>query len=93
MNVAIIGAGLSGLIAARTLTGAGHQVVVFERARSVGGRLATRRIDGARLDHGAQFFTVRSDEFGAYVDRWRAEGLVREWCRGFTAVEIGRAHV
>jgi renalase len=84
VKIAVVGAGLSGLMAARTLAGSGHEVVVFERSRSPGGRLATRRIDGARVDHGAQFFTVRDDVFGQYVRQWQADGLVREWCRGFT---------
>jgi renalase len=84
VKVAIVGAGLSGLMAARTLAGAGHEVVAFDKGRSPGGRLATRRIDGARVDHGAQFFTVRDDVFGRFVDQWKADGLVREWCRGFT---------
>jgi predicted NAD/FAD-dependent oxidoreductase len=53
------------------------------------GRLATRRIGGGRFDHGAQFFTVRTDEFGEHVAQWRAAGLVVEWCRGFGDVEDG----
>ena len=60
-----------------------NDVVVLERGRSPGGRMATRRIGGATVDHGAQFFTVRSDEFGAMVNGWIADGVVTEWCRGF----------
>lgn len=82
-RVGIVGAGLAGLLAGRTLVDAGHDVVLFDKGRSPGGRLATRRIAGARLDHGAQFFTSRDDRFGALVDRWVTAGLVREWCRGF----------
>ena len=83
MRTVVVGAGLSGLVAARTLHDAGHEVTVFDKGRGVGGRLATRRIDAAVLDHGAQFFTVRSDEFAAMVDGWSRDGVVREWCRGF----------
>ena len=72
-------------MAGRALVAAGHEVVLFDKGRSPGGRLATRRIEGARLDHGAQFFTVRTDEFQQHVDRWTADGLVYEWCRGFSA--------
>lgn len=89
MRVAVVGAGLAGLMAARALTDGGHQVVLFDKGRSPGGRLATRRIGDARLDHGAQFFTVRSDTFGAHVDTWIADGLVYEWCRGFGASADG----
>lgn len=82
-DVLVIGAGLSGLLAARELTASGLSVAVVDKGRSVGGRLATRRIGAARLDHGAQFFTVRGDDFRAVVDRAVAAGVVHEWCRGF----------
>jgi predicted NAD/FAD-dependent oxidoreductase len=58
MNIAIVGAGLAGLAAARELRRAGHDVVIFEKSRAIGGRLASRRaeIDGHVIvfDHGAQ---------------------------------------
>lgn len=83
----VVGAGISGLMAARRLSELGvHRgatVTVLDKGRSVGGRLATRRIGDAVLDHGAQFFTVRDDVFAAHVDAWRTAGVVREWCRGF----------
>jgi renalase len=82
-RVVVVGAGLSGLVAARTLTDAGVDVVVLDKARGVGGRLATRRIGDARFDHGAQFFTVRGDEFRRLVEAAIADGVVEEWCRGF----------
>ena len=53
-SIAIIGAGMTGLAAARTLTGAGHSVTLYEKSRSVGGRVATRRVEGCIFDHGAQ---------------------------------------
>lgn len=81
--VGIVGAGAAGLMAARTLQAAGHDTVLFDKGRSVGGRLATRRIGEARLDHGAQFFTARDPRFLALVEQWARDGVVREWCRGF----------
>jgi len=83
MNVIVVGAGLSGLMAAQSLQSQGHTVTVFDKGRGVGGRLATRRMDDATLDHGAQFFTVRSDEFAQHVKSWIAAGVVHEWCKGF----------
>ena len=54
MRIAVIGAGLSGLAAARRVIAQGHDAVVFEKSRGLGGRLATRRTDdGMPLDHGA----------------------------------------
>jgi renalase len=82
MKIAIVGAGLSGLVAARRLA-TDHEVVLFDKGRSVGGRLATRRIGDAVLDHGAQFFTVRGDDFRSQVDDWLDRGLAHVWCHGF----------
>ena len=87
MNIVVIGAGLSGLVAAQSLQAQGHKVLVVDKGRSVGGRLATRRIGTATLDHGAQFFTVRSDEFAKHVDAWIQQGVVREWCKGFATAD------
>ncbi|MFN7135418.1 MAG: NAD(P)/FAD-dependent oxidoreductase, partial [Myxococcales bacterium] len=56
MQVAVIGAGLAGTVAARSLADAGHEVVIWEKSRGVGGRTSSRRAgDGARFDHGAPF--------------------------------------
>lgn len=82
MRVAVVGAGVSGLAAARALAGE-HDVVVLDKGRSVGGRLATRRIGEATLDHGAQFFTARGDAFRSQVDDWLKRGVARVWCHGF----------
>lgn len=83
-DVLIVGAGLAGLMAARVLQEAGTPVLVVDKGRSVGGRMATRRIGNGMADHGAQFFTVREAEFKAYVDRWLEENLIFEWSRGWS---------
>ncbi|MGI9242790.1 MAG: NAD(P)/FAD-dependent oxidoreductase [Verrucomicrobiales bacterium] len=88
-QVVIVGAGLAGLTAGRALAAAGVDAVIVDKGRSVGGRLATRRIGTATLDHGAQFFTVRSDGFAAVVAEAEAAGVVYEWCRGFDAEPDG----
>jgi renalase len=71
-NIAIIGAGISGLACARALSIAGHTVTVFDKGRGIGGRMATRRVDLAQgvvtFDHGAQYFTARDPEFAAALE-------------------------
>jgi predicted NAD/FAD-dependent oxidoreductase len=80
-KVLIIGAGISGLMAANILKQAGHSVTILEKSRGVGGRMATRRFKDGRFDHGAQYFTVRHPQFKPWVDHWKSEGVVREWTR------------
>lgn len=80
-DVLIIGAGISGLLCATELQRAGLSVRVVDKGRGFGGRMATRRMAGGRLDHGAQFFTVRDSRFQSYVDEWIEAGVVREWFR------------
>ena len=82
-RVVVIGAGLAGLTAARALVERGFDVVVIDKGKSPGGRVATRRIGDATLDHGAQFFTVREPSFREHVEEWLRHGVVREWCTGF----------
>lgn len=58
-DVVIVGAGICGLMAAGQLVERGASVLLLDKGRTVGGRLATRRIEAGCADHGAQFFTAR----------------------------------
>ncbi|MCA1064132.1 FAD-dependent oxidoreductase [Rossellomorea sp. AcN35-11] len=79
-EVIIIGAGLSGIMAARTLRQNGlKDITIIEKSKSVGGRLATRRIGEGKADHGAQFFTVRSRELQSDVEKWLQSGWIKKW--------------
>jgi predicted NAD/FAD-dependent oxidoreductase len=75
----IVGAGLAGLTAAELLQKNGWDVVVLDKGRGPGGRMATRRIGASSFDHGAQFFTVRDNQFQSAVDRWEAAGWIQTW--------------
>jgi predicted NAD/FAD-dependent oxidoreductase len=73
VRVLVVGAGMAGLCAARALASTGHEVLVLDKGRGVGGRMATRRLGEARCDHGAQFLTARHPRF--HVLRQEAEGV------------------
>lgn len=79
-DVTIIGAGIAGIMAANTLQKEGiKDIHVIEKSKSVGGRLATRRIENGKADHGAQFFTVRTSTLQEYANDWVEKGWVKHW--------------
>ena len=81
-DVLVIGAGIAGLAAARALHRQGLDVAVLEKSRGFGGRAASRTVQGTRIDHGAQFVTVRDARFRAQVDAWLEDGTLRHWTTG-----------
>jgi len=78
-EIAVVGAGISGLACGTALAAVGIPVIVLEKSRGPGGRMSTRRTAESAFDHGAQYFTVRDDRFRAVVDEWVAAGIVERW--------------
>ena len=82
-HVAVIGAGMSGLVCASELSARSVPVRVFEKSRGPGGRMSTRRSPSlgrdADFDHGAQYFTVRAPELMGRVEQWMSAGVVAPW--------------
>jgi len=62
IDTLVVGAGLAGLAAARTLVGAGRDVVVVEASDGVGGRVRTDVVDGFLLDRGFQILLTAYPE-------------------------------
>ena len=83
VDVAIIGAGLAGVAAAGDLIAAGKSVLLIDKSRGVGGRMATRRHGDTRIDHGAQFFTARTERFQKLIDQLLVQGVIKVWSHGF----------
>lgn len=78
MKLAIIGAGLSGLSLATLLKGKAD-ITVFDKARGVGGRMSTRRAEPYFFDHGAQYFTARTEAFKQFIEPYVRDGLIQRW--------------
>lgn len=90
-QVAVIGAGISGIACARTLADAGLDVVVLDRGRHLGGRMAVRTDHGRAVDIGASYFTVADPAFEALVRSWVERGLARPWTDTFGVYEQGQS--
>ena len=80
-EIVVVGAGIAGLACARALTARGVRTVVLERASGVGGRCATRRLDGVPVDHGAPFLNGRSPEMRAALHGVPPVERVEDWPR------------
>ncbi len=71
-DVLVIGAGMAGITCAQALAAAGQSVLVLDKGRGIGGRIATRRATlptgEVSFDHGAQYVSAPSDDFAARLE-------------------------
>jgi len=67
-EVLVVGAGVSGLACARALAVTGRPLAILERASGVGGRCATRRVEGQPVDLGPAFLHGRAPAFLAALE-------------------------
>ncbi len=91
VDVVVIGAGLAGLTAARTIQRSGRSVVVLEASDAVGGRVRTDEVDGFLLDRGFQVMLT------AYPELRRQANLdeldLRAFDPGALVWRNGKGHV
>lgn len=90
----VVGGGISGMAAAAACAAptSDRPVVVLDRGRRLGGRMAARTLrsgpwSGHVVDLGAAYFTVSHPAFAAVVAEWRDRGLVREWTDRFAVAD------
>jgi photolyase PhrII len=86
-RVAIIGAGISGIAAARTLVDHGLDVVVYDKGRAVGGRLSSKTREPPLADHGAPSFTVRDPRFRRALAPLLESGDAAPWAARCIAID------
>lgn len=67
-KIHIVGAGISGLIAARVLEDSGFNPVVIEATDRAGGRVKTDILNGFQLDHGFQVLLTSYPAAQKYLD-------------------------
>lgn len=95
-DVAIVGAGLAGLVCAQTLRQRGYRVVVLEKSQGLGGRLATRRSPQGFADHGVRCLEVQGDLSRQLIQTLSTQGVVQPWTQeiyqwtpsGISALEV-----
>ncbi|HEY9827854.1 MAG TPA: FAD-dependent oxidoreductase [Stenomitos sp.] len=81
-DVAIAGAGIVGLACAQALQQRGYQVIVLDKSRGVGGRVATRRLYQTCVDHGIPTLQCGPQDAASYRE-WVAnlvsQGVLQPW--------------
>ncbi|MEG4963908.1 MULTISPECIES: FAD-dependent oxidoreductase [unclassified Microcoleus] len=78
-DVAVIGAGMAGLSCAQRLRQAGYSVAVVEKSRGAGGRVATRRVQGTRADHGARYLEPQGDAVQGLIEALVDRHILKLW--------------
>lgn len=95
-DVAVIGAGLSGLVCAQQLQRAGYQVVVIEKSRGLGGRLATRRLQDTCADHGVRYLNQQGQLSQSLIQTLKSQGIIQPWIKQILkvqSIELGQAQI
>lgn len=82
-DVLVVGAGLAGAAAARTLSDAGRHVLALDKGRGPGGRLSTRRSESGTFDHGAGLLQTTTSAFSSWLLAEAAAGRAVPWGGGY----------
>lgn len=80
-DTAIIGAGLAGITCGQYLQQQGQKVILLEKSRGLGGRLATRRLHNTIADHGAKFLEIQGTQTQELITSFLTRGIGKPWPR------------
>ena len=78
-EVVVVGAGMAGIACAWALRDAGRDVLVLDKGRGLGGRMASRRTERGPLDHGAPWLSAERPGFAAAVEGMAEAGCAAPW--------------
>jgi renalase len=92
LDVAIIGAGIAGLVCAQQLSQAGYSVKIIEKSRGLGGRVATRRLQDTCADHGACYIKPKGEQMTRLIDLLSQHEVIRAWEGIFLEKSISLSH-
>ncbi len=70
---------MSGLTCAQSLQQAGYKVVLLDKSRGLGGRMATRRLQGTHADHGVCYLKPKSTQFQELLNQLVDRKVLRVW--------------
>ena len=77
--IAVVGAGIAGVSAARKLTEGGAKVEVFDRASRPGGRMSSREQRGLCFDFGAPYLSAHTKRSKKLIKEWEQKGWIEKW--------------
>ncbi|OWY68145.1 FAD-dependent oxidoreductase [cyanobacterium TDX16] len=78
-DIAIIGAGMAGLVCAQQLHQAGYNVLILEKSRGLGGRIATRRLHDTLADHGTCYLKPKGELMQQFVQLLCDRHILQVW--------------
>lgn len=79
MDIAVVGAGVTGSLIAATLQKQGHKVSVFEKSRGRGGRTTCKRTYWGQFDLGAPFIRPTQPVALNLINDLERLGIARQW--------------
>lgn len=78
-DIVVIGAGMAGLVCAQQLSQAGYSVLIVEKSRGLGGRVATRRLHDTFADHGACYLKPKDEITTRFVELLCQHDVLKVW--------------